>query len=865
MRLSAAVVFCCLSIVGLCGADDVRASIREDTNIPAEGLVPALKKLAHERGFQLVFQSEVVGLAQTHGAVGAFSSEEALNQLLKGTGLSYRYLDEKTVTIIPLSLSTDVPGEGSAQPQPSSAAQSSSTSQGLWGNFLLAQATQGPSQGNSSMSSQEPPTSSTETSAPLQEVIVTAEKRAERLQDVPVPVTAISADALVGQNELRLQDYYATVPGLDVTPVRAAYQTVSIRGITTGLFTNPTVGFAVDGVPYGASTDLSGAAGVPDIDPSDLARIEVLRGPQGTLYGASSMGGLINYVTVDPSSASFNGRVEAGTDSVQNGGGLGYSVRGAVNVPLGDTLAARMSAFTREDPGYIDNPVINRDGVNEDHAYGGHFSGEWRPSETLSLKVSALFQETKGDGHPDVVVAPGLGDLQQNYIPGVGANDHKVQAYSAILNAKFGSANLTAITGYSVNAITDSVDYSGVFGPAGQGTFGAQYSGTPLVFDNSTDKFSQELRLLVPVGQRIDWLIGGFYTREVSSYVETVSALNPSSGQVAGDLIVLSFPSIYQEYAGFSDLTFHITDKFDVQVGGRETHIKQTFEESSEAGALVGPSPVLSPESGANGNAFTYLVTPRFKVSSSLMVYARAASGYRAGGGTANQPPSADCNVFHFPCEYSPDKTEDYEIGIKGGNREISFDTSLYYIDWKGIQATLNDPNQFSYTANGNTAKSQGVELSIESRPLQGLTITGWVAYDDAVLTTPYPVSSTVSGSAGDRLPYSSRISGSLSLEQTFSLWSDATGFVGGGISYVGNREGDFQPTATGAQRVYLPAYAKTDLRAGLRSGSWTVNIFANNVADRRGLLVGGLDAIPPNAFVYIQPRTVGVSVTRTF
>jgi outer membrane receptor protein involved in Fe transport len=173
----------------------------------------------------------------------------------------------------------------------------------------------------------------------LEEVIVTAQKRSERLQDVPVPVTAIGANTLVDTNQMRLEEYYSQIPGLTLTVGDGrGVPMISIRGITSG-YTNPTVGVVVDGTPYGASTNLALGALVPDIDPSELARVEVLRGPQGALYGASSMGGLLNYVTIEPSTDRASGRVQAGTSSVYDGDQLGYNLSAAVNVPLSDTFA----------------------------------------------------------------------------------------------------------------------------------------------------------------------------------------------------------------------------------------------------------------------------------------------------------------------------------------------------------------------------------------------------------------------------------------------------------------------------------------------------------------------------------------------
>src|SRR6185437_1572227 len=169
----------------------------------------------------------------------------------------------------------------------------------------------------------------------ISEIIVTAEKREERLMDVPVPVTVLSPDTLVQSNQTRLQDYFSNVPGLNLTPGIQGVQNLTIRGIGFG-FANPTTGITVDDVPWGSSAGgLPTGLAPPDLDPGDLSHIEVLRGPQGTLYGASSMGGLIRYVTADPSTEKTSGALQAGTSTVDNGSKLGYNFRGSINVPLG--------------------------------------------------------------------------------------------------------------------------------------------------------------------------------------------------------------------------------------------------------------------------------------------------------------------------------------------------------------------------------------------------------------------------------------------------------------------------------------------------------------------------------------------------
>jgi outer membrane receptor protein involved in Fe transport len=272
-------------------------------------------------------------------------------------------------------------------------------------------------------------------------------------------------------------------------------------------------------------------------------------------------------------------------------------------------------------------------------------------------------------------------------------------------------------------------------------------------------------------------------------------------------------------------------------------------------------SPLYNPPVDTKDNSFTYLVTPRFRLSPDLMLYARLASGYRPGGPNI-------VSVGRAPPGFAPDKTQNYEIGVKGStlNHALTFDASVYYIDWKDIQLQLRDPVSGSvYFANGSRAKSQGLELAVEARPWTGMSVTAWVASNDAELTEPLPPSGAI-GFSGDRLPGSSRFSGNLSFNQDFAITGSTTLFAGASFSYVGERYGIFNSPPLGVPpRQYLPPYAKTDLRCGMRYETWTLNLFVNNVADKRGVLSGGLGTLNPAAFNYIQPRTLGLSFVKNF
>jgi outer membrane receptor protein involved in Fe transport len=771
---------------------------------------------------------------------GHFTARSALNALLKNSGLSYTEEGER-IRVVPTStlLQSGLTEENEAPSWPASS------------DFLARQ--------DRLESAPSDVGTSTNVRDDLNEVIVSAQKRDERLQDVPVPVSVLDTNSLIESNHVRIQDYYSEVPGLNLTPSVQSAQNLSIRGITTG-FANPTVGVTIDDVPFGSSLGVAGGLQVPDLDPSDLTRLEVLRGPQGTLYGASSMGGLFKFVTVDPSTDGLSGRVEGGANGVYNGDQAGYNVRGAVNVPLGDTLAVRGSAFTRLDPGYIDNVETGQNDINKSTTSGGRLSVLWKPLSDLSVKISGLLQKSHADGASEVDLLPGLGDLQQSRLINTGLDDREMQLYSAVIKAKVGTFNLTSVSAYGLNKDTDNFDYTYAFGTVNQGQFGV--SGSPVFSSYDTKKFTQEFRATSPIGDRIDWLGGLFYSSEHTRFGQAIDAVDPATGITYGQYIALSEPFRLTEYAGFTDFTFKITDQFNVQVGGRESRQDQ----NSGPTGNIGPTGALSisPELRTNAdNVFTYLFTPQYIFSADLMAYARLASGYRAGGGGTSGP-SDECVRYNFPCQYGPDKTLNYELGMKGDvlDRLFTYDASIYYIDWKDIQIqAFNEASGSTFNTNGSRAKSQGIELSLESRPVTGMTLALWGSWDDAELTEAFPAG-PLYGVAGDRLPLSSRFSSNFSLDQKFDLTNQIIGSVGGSVGYTGNRLGLFTPTAA---RAEYPGYAKIDLRGGLQRRDWSLNLYANNVADKRASLSGGTGFFPPYSVVYIQPRTVGMTLTKSF
>lgn len=860
MRVAAVVAAVTFSLVHLSAASEADASVKRFTSIPAQNLDSALETLAKERNFQILYRSEIVGQLQTSGAAGELTTQETLDKLLSGTGLTYRYLDvdQKAVTIVPVGSPGAAPASTpSASSDEREGPQSiSALRPSLWERLRLAQTSPSPASRNGAQGADESQSgnhsASDDRSVKLQEIVVTAQKRVERLLDVPVPVTAISAETLISNNQMELKNYYTRIPGLNLTRQQAYDGSViSIRGISTGGFNEGTTTVVIDDVPYSSSAQFGDI--VPEVDPGDLARIEVLRGPQGTLYGASSMGGLLKYVTGEPSLEKLSGQLHGGLYGIYNGDGIGHYASGALNMPLGDSFAVRASAFKRRTPGYIDDPAHDIDGVNWATIKGARLATLWRPSDNFSLKLGALIQDSETGGNTYVDTEPGSFDrpegLIQHSIPGSGGADRKLRVYTADLNANLGSVELTSVSAY--------VDNHSLF------STGGAFAGGFVIINPSiaSTKFTEELRLAIPFGERASWRIGAFYSDEDSHTQSRFNFVNRDTGEMTGALFFVDFPVTYRDYAGFSDLTYRFTDRFDVQIGGRFSHRKHTSPHSLLSGALIGGGTLLLPGNESQDDAFTYLLAPRFKVSHDLMVYARLASGYRPGG------PNANRGAPGVPPSFEPDKTLNYELGLKGElwDHLLSIDTSVYYIDWQNMRLAnlfTPPPNQFVYTGNVGAAKSQGVEFALQLRPHAGTTLAATGAWSEAVLTEDFPATGTTNGHKGDWLPFNPRFSGSLSIDQEFPFAGNTVGYVGTSVSYQGRRRSGF-PNKPDTQFT-ISSFVNTDFHAGVKRSSWDVNLYANNVFDRRSVLSTaffGQQAF----FIYVQPRTVGLSATLRF
>jgi iron complex outermembrane receptor protein len=859
MRVSVALALCCLCTLSF-AADPAHASIRKTTDIPAEELGSALQTLAKDYDFQVLYRTEIVKDLRTQGAVGTLTSDEALGKVLKGTGLSYKYLDANTVTVFSSSASGSAQ---SGQNAPSATSDDASSSKGggkkTSQDFRVAQVDQGKGSGASSVGNQTANTqqNSNGQSTGLEEIIVTAQKRRERLMDVPTSLTAMTAERLETLQVNSLTDLADYVPGLTVTTVGApGFRDITIRGLSTGVNqAGSLVGTYVDDIPVGSST--SGARGSLfglDLNPYDIDSVQVLKGPQGTLYGANAMSGLIKYSLRKPDPNEFTGNIGADSQYVNGSSGADWGVHGAANIPLvTDQLGARISGFFRDSAGYIDNIGIGKRDSNHSTENGGRVALRWTPIERLSVEATLLTQNI--DQADLTLVTLNGSDLKPLYGPQTTStvfpqpyNQHMTE-YSLDVAWDAGFATLSSVSSWAhINAAVDE-DFSVPY---------ASYTLVPGAIANyeirtSLSKFVEEVRLTSPKEQRVQWLVGGYFTKEnaieddnwptfMSNYVQLPESLN---------LLISSQDINYKESAAFGDLTYLISDKLDITGGGRYSKYKEEFLSSSAGLFGTGPNQFTSAPSTS---VWTWMGNIRYHLDKDSMLYARAATGYRPG--SVNSP------FTGAPPQAKPDTTKNYELGFKASllDHRVQLDASVFYVDWNAIQVLVYTPQNLGYTGNGGTASSRGFEFAGTYEPFDGLKLNSTLAYADAHLTEDAPA---VSGKNGDQLPYSSRWTASLTADYSRPIAADVAMLLGSSYRYrdvvFGQFPGQAGPPANAS--LPLPPQNIVDLYTGFERRGLTLRLYGSNVFNNR-TYTGFIFISNPQEprVVPIQPRSIGLS-----
>ncbi len=723
----------------------------------------------------------------------------------------------------------------------------------------------------------------TATSSDDEDIVVTAQKREQTLINVPLSVSVVSGATLERQQAFRFEDYLKLVPGLQLNQDTPGEGRLVIRGINTGGVAS-TVAVYVDETPFGSSSGLvNGATLAGDFDTFDVARVEVLRGPQGTLYGASSLGGVLKFVTNAPETDKLVVRGHAGIEAVK-GGDVSYYGQAVVNVPLTSTLAVRGTGYYRKDGGFIDsigtagsNLHNNIDGAK---TYGGRASLLFTPNDQLSVRLSAMLQNIEVKAPSIVESDPAtLGTLygrpsQSEFVPQF--SNIRYRVYNGTVNFDLGFATLTSSSSYATQNLAfrsdATTDLSGLI---------AAIFKVPnqlyLAQQTNDKKYTQEVRLASKSSSVFEWLVGGYYTHEDGLIRQRYVPVTPGTlTEILPPALPLlanvSLASTYEEEAGFANGTLHLGSRLDIDFGGRYSHNNQHAQQIND-GVLVG-GPATLPVARSSENVFTYSAGPKFKLNDHASIYARVAKGFRPGGPNVLPPPVPGVVTPPPPATYHSDTVISYEGGIKVETADHSFgiDVSAFHIDWNNIQL-LAVVNNFGVNTNAGRAVSDGAEFTMTVRPTGGFDISVNGAFTNARLKTD--TDPIVGGLAGDQLPYTPKYSVGVNGDYRWSLGTQTAAFTGASLRFLSNQSGSFDPnykTAVG-HGVRVPSYQVIDLRAGVEFGKFTVQAYAKNINDAMGrtsnspLKANGSFNYPNGALGtgVIRPRTIGLALTAAY
>ena len=702
----------------------------------------------------------------------------------------------------------------------------------------------------------------------LTEVIVTATRRPERLQDVPMSITALSEEELTRRGATDVNDIIANSPGLS-NPAQGlgTNNNLIIRGVATGAgVTNSqsTVSFMLDDIDLNPGVATFGNAN-PKI--LDVQQVEILRGPQGTLFGAGSLSGVVRYISNKPDLNDFSGSVET-TASATDGGGTSEAVSGVLNAPLIEgKLAARLVAYYDNDAGWVDDSVRGLSDINDTHTYGARFLLSAKPTDDLSVILTAMDDRTHE-----------LGSSATFYFPQPGLPDYRTQqpfysGGSAILNTHIYNllttwtptwGTLTSTTNYFDRFVDQTQDLGAAIVALGL-PFTGEFASAPSVSPNTVHDISQEFRFDSRQMGPVRFTAGAFYQRIASDPHQTITSNSPFAPLLAdGDIHTVQWQA-----ALYGSATYTLADRIDFTAGVRVSKDVVHFT-TVESGLLAGAN--------SAGSELDKPVTPRaaitFRQNNDLTWYVQAAKGYRVGG------PNPTAGNEAALISYRPDSLWNYELGNKVRllDGTLNLDTSVYDIEWSNMQVGLVTPQGFSYIGNGGKARIYGLEEEITLKATRWLELGGTVSADHAATTSAAaigrvsygafgpapdlePNAATTNGVvSGYRLPGSPELQGSLYGEARFPLFKYEA-FVRLSGQYVGSAYTDFA-----SQGLKFGDYTVGNLRAGIKFPHLDVTAFVNNFTNSYGLS-SAQDLtmfIVPTGY-RIQPRTAGLTLRASF
>jgi len=822
-------------------------------DIPVEEAPAAIRVFASQARVQILVAGENVKNKHLHAVSGEFSTEQGLQLLLADSGLTPQFVGNRSIALVSSTapapqVVSDKAADSAPEPQP-------------------------------------------ESSNELAEVVVTALKRNTRIQDTPIAISAVTGDSLEKAGNTDFTQLTRSAPSLRIVDSGPGNRRVLIRGIQAS--GEPTVGVYYDESPVSGSvgTTSDAASSTPDFRLFDVERAEVLRGPQGTLFGAGSMGGTIRVIFQKPKMNKFEAAASADGQVVQHGKG-GGSMDAMVNLPvIDDKVAVRLVGFYQQYAGYVDNNRFGTTNINDGHSTGGRALIRITPIDRLTVDLAAYYQDV-ATGSPRWVLETG-----QPWVTNARAesgNFDTDRIFSATAHYDLDFATITGVSSYfDRNKITDG-DVSNTFlgrdTPAGCKTYltktrdctsdelSSYLVNTRALFSSSlyqpqfVHDFTNELRMSSAGADRFNWTVGVYTENRISSVRSTLLLANPDTGNLLPFIAQnikydRTIDDHLNQIAGFLELSYKILPSLTFTTGARYYKYDKSVGGRVDVGQIHYAS-VVTPETVAESSQ--HGVIGKFNLSwqaqEGLLVYAQASQGFRPGG--VNQ-------VIGLPAAlaaYSSDSLWDYELGIKSTlARGIYLNLTGYRIDWDNIQVsgrTAGTGSVFGLISNAGAARIWGSEAELTATLAKGLTLSANLGYTDSRLSADQ-VSTvvTAAGKKGDRLAYAPQYTMGASLEYLHPLAGPVDAFFHVDTSFVGGSYSSISPTDI--YRRYLPAYNVGNVRFGAQKNdeTWGAYLYINNIADSVDIVSSSTSSNTlGQTLVYsLPPRTFGLNLTYKF
>jgi outer membrane receptor protein involved in Fe transport len=726
-------------------------------------------------------------------------------------------------------------------------------------------------------------------SGAVEEVVVTAEKRESTVQKTPISITAISGVDLQAQGVSDLLTVAQQVPGLSFKTSGPGQTEFEMRGLTSTGGESPTVGFYLDETALTPPAMAQNGKVVIDPNLFDLNRIEILRGPQGTLYGAGSMGGTIKLVTNAPDPRQVAASVQ-GIGSGTDGGGFNHTENAMLNLPLLQDIAAlRLVVTDKHIDGWIDRDVLNPfplevnnstqrgnvaaapvakrvTGSNTENLKGGRATLLVQPIEGLSITAGALYQRINQSGPNTIDVPPGN---EVHYQPFDLAEPFKDTFNLQDLNIKYDFDGFQVVSATSswtrqqkqTQDISEAMQYyiGGFLGPPADFPFSTAAGGLgagTISEDDYTRQISEELRVASTGNGPLQWLVGGYYstfhaTSHVYSFYDGFTALF-GTNNLADNHRLLDV----DQYALFGEASYQLPYSLKATVGARYYNFHSNSATSVSGVSANGTSATLF--GVAQNSGVSPKVNLAYIPNDNLTVYGTISKGFRPGGPNSPIPPP--CTPA--PRQFGPDSVWSYELGekLKMLDSRVSINGDVYYEDWSNVQQQVAPGCGYKYTTNAGKAKVYGAELEAAVVLVPGLTLSQSVGYTHATNSTTVPLAGVTSG---DRLLDVPEVTANTTLAYRYPLI--------GAMNLVARINNSYVDSIQDItfRRNTLPSYDLVDTRFGVETDRWSVLVFLDNLTNKKALLsdTGALSANISilNRVATNQPRTIGADLSYKF